>query len=374
VPAADLPRAFNRQPIWKRAAILAAGPGFNMVFAVLAYWIVFMAGNPGLKAVVGAVQTGSAAARAGIVKQDQIVGVNGRDTPTWEAVRLAMLDGVVKNRPLVLCVTGPQGAKRAVTVRYDDAGALTRPGDLLSGLGVKPWLPPVPPVIARVTPDSPAAHAGLRPGDRIRAVNGNAVNDWRELTQIIRAHPGQRLELSVERNGRATRTRVVPESRQSGGKAVGHIGAAVAQPHDYASGLRAEMRFGPLRALGAAGSRTGEVTALTAIMFYRMASGQASLANLSGPVDIAHYAGAWARAGFVPFLFFLALISISLALVNLLPIPLLDGGQLLYLAIEFVRRRPLSEHAEAIGQRVGLSLIALLVGFALFNDLRRLIH
>jgi len=259
-------------------------------------------------------------------------------------------------------------------VTYADPRALTRPGNLFSGLGLKPYLPPIPPVIAKVTPDSPAERAGLQAGDRIETVNGQSVSDWTALTHIIRSHAGQRLDLTVRRGGKTTTTRVVPASRTVDGKTIGHIGAAVAQPSDYAKNLRAEMRFGPGHALMAAGARTSEVTVLTAVTFYRMALGQASLSNLSGPIEIANLAGAWAQAGLVPFLFFLAVISISLALVNILPIPLLDGGQLLYLGIELVRRRPLSERAEAIGQRVGLSLIAILLGFAVFNDLSRLIH
>lgn len=370
----DLPRAFNRQAIWRRAVILFAGPAFNLLFAAVAYWIVFVAGIPGLKPVVGEVAGGSPAAQAAVAEHETILAVNGRRTPTWDAVRLALLDAVVQRRPLVLRLQAPAGAEHVTTLDYRDAESLTQPGKLLPGLGLSPWLPPMPPVLATVTPASPAARAGLRSGDRIVAIDGRATTDWQAVVKTVQAHPGQRLEFTVVRDGAESRVAVVPEGKQTGGKTVGRIGVTVREPADYASELRAEMRYAPLPALRAAGERTGEVTALTAVMLYRMAAGQASLSNLSGPIDIAHYAGSWAQAGAVPFLFFLALISISLGLVNILPIPVLDGGQLLFLAIEFVRRKPLSARAEAIGQRVGLSLIALLVGFAVFNDLNRLIH
>ncbi len=374
VAPADLPRAFNRQPVWRRAAILIAGPGFNILFAVVAYWVVFVVGIPGLKPVVGEVASGSPAARAGIVKHDTILAVDGRQTRTWQAVRLALLDGVVQERPLVLRVQGTGNTQRLATLTYSDSKALTRPGGLLPGLGLSAWLPPIPAIVDKVEPRSPAAQAGLRPGDHVVAAAGKPVSDWQAFTTIVRAHPDQRMEVTIERSGKKITVPVTPERKEANGETFGLIGAAARMPADYLKGLRAEMRFGPAQSVPAALGRTGEVTALTAVMLYRMAVGQASLSNLSGPIDIAHYAGAWAQAGIVPFLFFLALISISLGIINILPIPLLDGGQLFYLGIELVRRRPMSLRAEAIGQRVGLSLIVILLGFAIFNDLRRLIH
>ena len=375
VPESERHRAFNRQPIWRRAAILFAGPAFNLIFALIAYWIVYMVGIPGVKPVVGTVKPNSPAAVAGIREKDTIVAVNGTATPTWQAVRFGLLSAVVDEKPLTLRVR-PQGGSeaRSVQVHYGDSKALTQPGHLFSGLGLSPWLPPVPAVLGQVQADGAAARAGLQQGDRIAAVDGQPVTDATAFVKTVRAHPGQRLTFTVVRNGTRLQLPVVPESISSDGKRIGHIGAAIAMPPDYASDLAASMRFGPLAALGEAANRTGQITALTAVMIYRMVIGQASLSNLSGPIEIAHYAGTWAQAGLVPFLFFLALISISLGFLNILPIPLLDGGQLLYLAIEAVRRKPLSEHAEAIGMRVGLSLIVLLLGFAVFNDLSRLVH
>ncbi|MGH8127788.1 MAG: RIP metalloprotease RseP [Gammaproteobacteria bacterium] len=375
VPEAERHRAFNRQPIWRRAAILLAGPGFNFLFAIIAYWIVYMAGIPGIKPVVGPVTPHSPVAVAGLQEKDTIIAVNGSATPTWQAVRIGLLSSVVDDRPLRLQVQQIDGERRTARIHYGDSKALlAQPSDLLDGLGLAPWAPPLAVVLDQITPDGPAAHAGLQSGDTVLAVDGQPVANWTVFQKQIRAHPGRRLEFTVVRNEKRLQVPVVPASIISDGKRVGHVGAGVVIPSNYGQGLIAYMRFGPLDALGEATARTGQITALTAVMVYRMVIGQASLSNLSGPIGIAHYAGAWAQAGLISFLFFLALISISLGFVNLLPIPLLDGGQLFYLVIEAIRRKPLSEYAEAIGQRVGLSLIVLLVGFAVFNDLSRLVH
>jgi regulator of sigma E protease len=375
VPPEERHRAFNRQPIWRRAAILAAGPAFNFLFALVAYWIVYMAGIPGIKPVVGPVVPNTPAAVAGIHEKDTILAVNGSATPTWQSTNLALLSAVVDKRPLRLRLQSPDaGGERTVSLHYGDIKSLTRPGKLLSGLGLKPWEAPIDPVIDTVSPDSAAARAGLQPGDRILAVDGRGIKDWRDFVALITQSPGHRLMLAIERGQRRLQVPVVPESKMVDGKPAGHLGITAKIPAGYGRDMVAYQRYGPLAALGQAASRTGQIIALTAVVSYRMVVGQVSLANLSGPIDIAHYAGSWAQAGLVYFLYFLALVSVSLGFVNILPIPLLDGGQLLFLGVELVRRRPVSERAEAIAQRVGLSLILLLVGFAVFNDLSRLIH
>lgn len=375
VPEDERQRAFNRQPIWRRAAILSAGPAFNFLFALLAYWVVCMAGIPGIKPVVGQVPGGTPAAIAGVHEKDTILAVDGKATPTWQSAQLALLAAVVDKQPLQLRLQEPKGqGTRTVLLQYGDIKRLTRPGKLLSGLGLSPWLPPAPAIVGKVQPDGAAAHAGLQAGDRITAADGLAVTNLTDFIQRVRKRPGQRMMLTVERGSRTLHIPVVPQSEMEDGKPVGRLGVTLTAPAGYASELAATQRYGPVEALTQAAARTGQMLALTAVVSYRMVVGEVSLSNLSGPIDIARYAGSWAEAGLVSFLYFLALISISLGFVNILPIPLLDGGQLLYLGMEAVRGRPLSERAEAIGQRVGLSLIVLLVGFAVFNDLSRLIH
>lgn len=378
VPEGELDRALNRRPRWQRAAVLVAGPGFNFLFAFIAYWIVFMVGVPGLKPVLGNPPPQTPAARAGLVSHDMVQAVNGSLTPTWESVQLALLEAVVAERPLVLRVAEPSGKARSVRLDYGSAKQLTQPGALLPGLGLSPWLPPLPPVLGKIEANSPAEEAGLQSGDRVTAIGNTNIGSWDDLRHIVQRSAGKRLVFHIERNGRSFVLPIVPESRKVNAKVVGQIGAEVSVPENYAQTLKrtlgAANRLAPVPALSASFHRAVQVTALTAVMLYRMASGGASLSNLGGPIVIAQDAGAWAQAGLTPFLFFLGVFSIGLGILNLLPIPLLDGGQLLYLAIEFVRGRPLSERAEAIGQRIGLSLIVLLLGFAVFNDLSRLLN
>ena len=375
VPPEERHRAFNRQPVWRRAAILAAGPAFNFLFAVLAYWIVYMAGIPGVKPVVGPVPPNTPAAVAGVHEKDTIVAVNGSRTPTWQATQLALLSAVVDKKPLRLRIQGAGNAgSQTVELHYGDIKSLTRPGKLLSGLGLSAWEQPIPPVIGKIDSGSAAAHAGLQKGDRVIAVDGHQISDWKQVVAYIKPRPGQRFMLTIERGHRRLKVPVVPESKMVDGKRIGRLGITGRLPPNYGKDMVAYMHYGPLDALGQAVSRTGQIIALTAVVSYRMVVGQVSLSNLSSPIAIAQYAGSWARAGLVYFLYFLALISVSLGFLNILPIPLLDGGQLLFLGVEVVQRRPVSEQTEAIAQRVGLSLIILLLGFALFNDLSRLIH
>lgn len=367
-------RAFNNQPIFSRAAILVAGPGFNLLFAVLAYWIVFMVGVPGIKPILGPVASGTPAARAGLAEGDALLAVAGEQTATWAAARLALLERVISDRPIPVKVRTRRGEERRVLVEYSNPKALTRPGALLRGLGFSIWMPPIPPVLGRLAPDGPAARADLRPGERVVSIEGHPIRNWKDLRRYVQKRPDTRLRFRLQTSAGTREITVFTASRKINGQVIGHIGAAPAIPRDYARNLRADMKLDPLAAGQAAFSRTGQITVLTALMFYRMVAGQASLANLSGPISIAQYAGALFAAGVVPFLFFLAIISISLGILNLLPIPLLDGGQLFYLAIEAVRRKPLSERIEMLGQQIGIGLLVLLLGFAVFNDLSRIIH
>ncbi len=375
VPPEERHRAFNTQAVWRRAAILAAGPAFNFLFALVAYWIVYVTGIPGVKPVVGPVTPNTPAAVAGIQEKDTILAVNGSPTPTWQSANLALLSAVVDKQPLRLQVQEPdKTGKRTVTLHYGDIKSLTQPGKLLSGLGLSAWEEPIPAVIGKVDHDTPAAHAGLQKGDRIIEIDGHSISDWKQVVGFIQPHPGQRLMLTIERGHKRLKVPVVPESKKIGGKSVGLLGVKVAIAPNYGKDLVAYMHYGPLDAIGQAAARTGQMIALTAVVSYRMVVGQVSLSNLSSPIAIAQYAGSWAQAGLVYFLYFLAIISVSLGFLNILPIPLLDGGQLFFLGVELVRRRPVSEQTEAIAQRVGLSLLVLLLGFAVFNDLSRLIH
>ena len=373
VPPAERERAFNRKGVGARMAIVAAGPAFNFLFAVLAYWAVFSLGVPGLKPVVGEVRPASPAALAGFRPGDEILRVGDERTPSWQLAAFALLEAAAERRAVEVEVRTPEGT-RAVR-RLDLAGgeALAESGHLLETLGLAPWRPRLPPVIDAVEPGGPAARAGLRPGDRVRAVDGRPVEDWEDFVRVVRASPGRTLRLEIERAGRRLEVALVPAARASGDERVGYIGARVRVPRELFEGQRVVVRYGPLAALGEGLERTWDMTALTVRMLWRMVVGEASVRNLSGPLSIAQYAGQSASLGLVSFLSFLAVVSVSLGVINLLPVPILDGGHLLYYAIELVRGRPLSEQAQALGQRIGIVLLGLLMALALYNDVARLL-
>lgn len=373
VAEAELHRAHNRQPLPSRAAIALAGPAFNLLFAVLAYWVVFVVGIPGLRPVVGPVTPHSPAAEAGFRHGDEIISVGGSPTPTWEAAGIALLNGVMNGGPIRIQARQPEGAPRTLELHAADTKALTRPGALLPGLGFSVWQPKVPALIGQVVPNSPAGAAGLRRGDKVIRSAGKPISGWQQWVDFIRAHPGQTVPVIVRRDGATQTLTLHIGTTQQNGETIGHIGAAPKVPDSIQDRLFAVEQYAPLAALGHAFGQTWEISSLTVRMFWEMATGHASWKNMSGPIGIADYAGSAASAGLVAFAGFLAVISISLAVLNLLPIPILDGGHLLYYALEWVKGGPLSMRAEMIGQQIGAALLLLLIGFAVFNDLTRLV-
>ena len=371
VAEADLPRAFNRQPLSKRLAVVLAGPVFNLVFAVLAYWVIFMAGIPGIKPIVGDIAAGSPAAAAGFMPRDQIVAVAGRETHTWDAALLALFQEVLNGHELQLTVQPATGPERVLTLKTGDTRALTEPGKLLTGLGLSEWDPPIPPVIGQLAPDGSALTSGLKLGDRIQTFQGRPAPDWQSLVAVIKASAGKDLPISVMRDGKELPLSLHVGTLTTDGMRVGHIGAAPRLPPDFYAGLQAEQRYNPPAAFWQALRRTADLAWLTLDAAGNMVLGNVSWRNISGPINIAQYAGYTAESGLVPFLAFLAIVSISLGVLNLLPIPVLDGGHVLYFAAEFIKGSPLTEKVEAMGQRVGIALLMVLMVFAVYNDLMR---
>jgi regulator of sigma E protease len=371
VAAADLPRAFNRKSIPRRAAVVLAGPLFNFLFAILAYWIIFMHGVPGFRPVVGYVLPATPAAEAGLRPGDVIQSVGARDTATWDDVQVELFRQVLGSPEIAMQVRSASGEIRNLALPVRDPSALTAPDQMLVGLGLSVQ-PPMEPVLDQVAPGDAAAAAGLKKGDRVLSVGGGAIGHWQDLVGILRASAGKTLHLVVQRQGHSQDVSLKVGTITENGVSIGHIGAGpVAVPKEYFEGLSIEQRYNPLAALGQGFKRTAEMSWLTLLAGWNMLTGNVSLKSLSGPIDIAQYAGYAAQSGVSTFLEFLAFVSISLGVLNLLPIPVLDGGHLLYFAAEAVKGSPLSERAEALGQRVGLVLLLSLMGFAVWNDLIR---
>lgn len=371
VAAHELARAFNRQPLRKRAVIVAAGPLFNLLFAVLAYWLMFVTGIPGMRPLLGEMAPTSLAYQAGLRSQQEILAVDGRATPTWGAVLESLLSYALR--------------KETVTVTVDDGGVEYRyqlPLDQLQGevdastfskvIGLQPYRPPIAPVLDEITPDSAAARAGLQAGDEIVAIDGVEVGDWEALVLKVREHPDTDLHFRVRRGGEEFEVQVRPVAHETAAGMVGRIGAGVRLDPQLAERLRSEWRLGPVDALGAALHKTWDMSALTMRMLGEMIVGRVSTENISGPITIAVYARSSALAGFAQFLAFLAVVSISLGILNLLPVPILDGGHLLFYLIEAIKGSPVSEQTEAMATRIGIALVLMLMTLAMYNDLARL--
>ena len=367
-------RAFNNKSLGERVAIVAAGPVFNFIFAVLAYWMVYLIGVTGLKPVIGSVQEGSPAVHAGFRVDDEITQINGRATPTWNSALELLVAGVVDRSSAAVRVRDAQGQERPLAL---DLAAIPidsmAEGNLLGLLGLEPARPVIPAVIGAVTHQEAAWQAGLAQGDRVEAVDGTAVRDWQHWVELVRAAPGTPLSVSISRAGEAMELTITPAAKVSGqGGEIGFIGAGLDPNYEVDQALFATESYPLHAALAKGAGKTLDMTVVTLQILWRMVTGQASLKNLSGPVSIAQYAGQTAQLGIVAFLGFLAIVSVSLAVLNLLPVPLLDGGHLFYYFIEFIKGSPVSVPVQALGQRIGLVLLFSLMALAIFNDLVRL--
>lgn len=374
VPSGEEDRSFGRRPPSHRIAVLAAGPLANFLFAIVACWIVFMHGVPGLKPVVGSVTVGSPAAAAGLVADDRIVAVAGEPVATREATVIATLESLLDSGTVPLVVARPDGGERHLElhVAEDRRRALTEPGELLRGLGFSFWLPAMPVVVGTLEEGGPAARAGLAVGDRIVAIDGRSVADFTEFQQTVRARPGETLRLGVERDGGRRDLVVTARADIENGQRIGRIGITPGGEVRFPDEMLTEQRYGPVAAIVPALRETWDKSALTVRFLWRMVTGDVSVKNISGPINIAQYAGITALEGFAYFVNFLAVVSISLGVLNLLPIPILDGGQILYQFAELLKGRPLSEELQVLGQKLGIALLVALMGIAFYNDLSRL--
>lgn len=375
VDAAEVSRAFTRRPPWQRILVLLAGPGFNFAFAILLLWgMLWIVGSPDVRAVVGGVAAGSPAARAGLRADDEIIRLDDALVQGRGDVVLGLIDAMSGDGVTRLAVRSASGAERELELRVDNLAerrALTEPSALMRGVGLRFWSQPVPARIGRVLPAGPAEQAGLQVGDLITAIDGEPVGDFVAMGEALAARPNREVAIRYERGGVLATTTVRTSADLVDGREVGRIRIETLPSAPLPDSMIVHRHFGPVQAFGESLQRTWDMTVLQAKMFARMIIGQVSLKNLSGPITIAEYAGDSARSGLTGFVGFLVLISLSLGFLNLLPIPMLDGGQIIYQSIEWIKGSPLSERVQAAGQSVGIALLFLLMGVALFNDLAR---
>jgi regulator of sigma E protease len=375
VDPAELSRSFTRRPHWQRIVVLLAGPAFNILFAVLLLWgMLWLSGITEVRPVVGDVTAGSVAASAGLRSGDEIRAINGTPVGGERDVVFGLLDAVSSRGQVTLSVRGSAGDTRAAVLSVPDAGErrrLTEPSELFRGLGFSFWMPPVPPVLGKVVPGGPALRAGLAAGDRIVAIDGVAMNDFRDLVAYISARPGARVTIDYTRAGAAHSVQLQVASDEVGGKRVGRIHVEPPPSGKLPDRMLVHTDLGATAALARATQEAWSMTVLQARLFARMVQGRVSLKNLSGPLSIAEFAGESAEAGVAPFLGFLVLISLSLGFLNLLPIPILDGGQILFQVAEWLKGSPLSERTQVFGQQLGIALLIVLMGVALYNDIAR---
>jgi regulator of sigma E protease len=365
-------RAFNRQPVAKRFAIVAAGPIANFLLAIALYWVLFLHGVPGLRPIIGDAPAGTPAAQAQLAAGDRIDKVGGADVASWQDLRWALLDHAVRRDIVALEVHSENGTVSFPKLDLSGVTADDIDSDLLAAIGVTRFNPPIAPVIGRLVDGGAAKRDGLQQGDRVTSIAGVPVERWDQIVEAVRSAPGLPLAFELDRAGAVVRVDVVADSVQEDGKNIGRIGAAPEIDEAQMQKLMTEIRYGPVEAVWRAAVKMGEVSAFTVKMLGRMIVGDVSLKNLSGPLTIADYAGQSAQLGWLSYLNFLALISISLGVLNLLPVPVLDGGHLMYYLVEIVKGSPVSDRALEIGQQVGIVLLFSLMAFALFNDLNRL--
>jgi regulator of sigma E protease len=373
VPAEEAHRAFNRQPVKKRIAIVVAGPLFNFIFAILAYFVMYTIGVPGVKPMVGDVSPESPAAQAGIVKGDEIVRVGGQETPTWNTVRMALLRYSLDTDHIVLQVKDQNGSIHDAPLDLHDISMEDKQKRLVSRLGMKPFIPEYPAIIGQLSEDGAAQRDGLRPGDRVLSVDGQEISLWEDWVDVIRENPEKTLTVEVERDGAVQVIQLTPKREQTDQGEIGRIGAAPQVSQEMIDKYRAVVTYGPIKALWSGVTETWRMSVLTLRMLGKMLVGEVSLENLSGPITIATYAGYTASVGLTTFLSFLAIVSISLGVLNLLPIPILDGGHLLMYLIEGIKGKALSEDVQAKMQQVGMVILAMLMMLAFYNDIMRLI-
>lgn len=372
VDPAELHRSFTRRPVAHRVAVLLAGPAMNLIFASLVYAVLAMIGSQVIKPVVGQVRLDSPAAAAGLQRGDEIVSIGNRQVDDIEALQIALIRQFTDEGVIPMRITR-SGSERSVTLRVaGDRHEMTEPGRLLPGLGfdIATWKAKT--LIQSVPADSPGGRAGLLAGDRLISVDGQPVVNMSDFVSMVNSAPDRSISLEVERAGARLRMVATVARVMEQGRAIGRLGITLQEgTREWPPGLLQTRHSGPIDALVLGVGKTWEMSSLTVQMLWRIVNGQVSAKNISGPLSIAEFAGISASLGVTAFLGFLAVISVSLGVLNLMPVPLLDGGQIVYQLVEAVKGSPLSERAQNFGQQIGIALLVLLMSLAFYNDISR---
>lgn len=372
VSAEEAHRAFNRQSVGRRILIVAAGPAFNFLFAIAVYAGLYMYGLPEARPVLAAPAAGTLAHAAGFGAGDTVRSIDGDAIATWQDLRWRVLQGALQREALRFEVSGAGGGISMQVLDLRNYPSEDVESDALEKIGLRLYRPPLPPVIGRVVAGGAADRAGLRADDRVVQADGEGIANWEQLVQAIRSRPEKVLVLSVQRGAERVRIDVLPDAATENGARIGRIGVAPSIPAAESERIVVRVSHGPLQSLGKAVLKTWDISVFSLKMLGKMLIGEVSWKHLSGPVTIADYAGQSAQMGWLAYATFLALISISLGVLNLLPIPLLDGGHLMYYSVEIIKGSPVSERAMDLGQRVGMALLLVVMAFAFYNDLNRL--
>lgn len=373
VPEHEKHLAFDKKPLWKRTSIVAAGPIFNFLFAIFAYWLVFLIGIPAVKPVIGEVTPNSIVAEAGIESGMELKSISGIKTPDWESVNMGLISHIGDDLMTVTLTSANEvGSEVTKTLDLREWEFDPETQSAMQSLGFAPYTPEVYRVIEQVSQGGAAEKAGVLPGDEIVAIGKQRVTEWKQVVEAVRSNPDTPIELTVLRQGYEQTLTLTPGSRELANKEVVGFAGIAPKVAEWPESYRFDLQFGVFESVGKAVDKTGQVIGLTISMLKKLIVGDVGLNNLSGPISIAKGAGATADYGLVYFLGFLALISVNLGIINLVPLPMLDGGHLLFFAIEAVIRRPVPERVQEMGFRIGGAIIFSLMALALFNDFTRL--
>jgi regulator of sigma E protease len=372
VKKADLPFAFNRQPLLSRAAIVAAGPIFNLVLAVALYWMVAMIGEMGMRPIVDTPEPDTLAYQAGFSRGEEITTVNNKRVITWTQAMTAIFSSAMESDdPIHILTNTPEGVEQSHQLQVSEEEAM-KPKQLFTRLGFQIAIPNFKPIIGKILDNGAAAQSGLKIGDLIVSVDRIAIRHWQQWVDYIQQHPQTLLKVLVSRDGVHLPLQITPKRIESGDQSIGQIGAGLHIDDDELAALRVYYSLPIGEALISAFNNTYSNAFLSLKMMGKMLIGKASVENLSGPISIAKYAGQSAERGIVPFLKFLAIVSVSLGVLNLLPVPVLDGGHLLFYAIEAIKGSPVSEKIQIVFQQIGIFLLVSLMLFSIFLDIGRL--